>query len=288
MIVKGKQSPLVSVVIPTYNQADFLRQAIQSVFDQSYSSWEIIIVDNESTDHTESVIRSFRSGKIKRLKIQNHGIIAASRNTGIRHARGKFIAFLDSDDYWFPEKLRSSIDQMTREKADAVCHSEYWLFENGQQKAVSYGPADRCTFRDLLKKGNCLSTSAILVKKEQVLEVGGFSENAAFKTVEDYDLWIRLVKHGCRFTFNNTLLGVYRIHSSGNSQSIAKHANATLALLHHYLSDGDTYFTERERRMIFFKVYRSTAFRFLKQMQLPKLAYWALCGAWFFLTGKSL
>src|SRR4051812_44716056 len=98
-------NPLVSVVIPTYNHAQFLGRALGSVIAQTYTNWEAIVVDNHSQDDTDAVVASQSDPRIKLLKIHNNGVIAASRNKAMREARGEWIAFLDSDDAWYPEKL---------------------------------------------------------------------------------------------------------------------------------------------------------------------------------------
>ena len=89
-------SPLVSIIIPTYNNAEFLGKALKSVIDQTYGSWEAIVIDNNSTDQTDEVINKFQDIRIKYYKISNYGIIAKSRNLGINLAKGEWIAFLDS------------------------------------------------------------------------------------------------------------------------------------------------------------------------------------------------
>src|SRR5450759_2358523 len=105
-------APLVSVVIPTYNHARFLGRALQSVLDQTYTNWEAIVVDNHSQDHTGEVVEAFADPRITLLKVHNGGVIATSRNMGIRRARGEWIAFLDSDDWWAANKLEGCLDQI--------------------------------------------------------------------------------------------------------------------------------------------------------------------------------
>ena len=102
-------NPQVSIIIPTYNRAKDLKRALQSVFDQTFTDWEIVVVDNHSMDDTDSLIKSFNEPKIRLFKIHNEGVIAASRNLGLRHSLGEYIAFLDSDDWWLPKKLEESI-----------------------------------------------------------------------------------------------------------------------------------------------------------------------------------
>ncbi|MBA7530747.1 UDP-Glc:alpha-D-GlcNAc-diphosphoundecaprenol beta-1,3-glucosyltransferase WfgD [subsurface metagenome] len=99
------KQPLISVVMPTYNHGRFIGDAINSVLNQTYRNLELIIIDNFSEDNTEKIVTSYKDDRIKYLKFKNNGVIASSRNYGIKHSRGEYIAFLDSDDVWLPEKL---------------------------------------------------------------------------------------------------------------------------------------------------------------------------------------
>ena len=108
--MKTKILPLVSIVIPTYNHANYLSKALQSIVDQTYTNWEAIIIDNHSLDDTEKLINQYSDPRIKYLKVHNFGIIAKSRNEGIRVAKGDWIAFLDSDDYWEKNKIDGSLE----------------------------------------------------------------------------------------------------------------------------------------------------------------------------------
>ena len=101
-------APLVSIIIPTYNRAEDLKRALQSVFDQTFADWEILIVDNHSIDNTDDVVKLFDDPRIRLFKIHNDGVVAASRNLGLKHAVGEYVAFLDSDDWWLPKSLKKS------------------------------------------------------------------------------------------------------------------------------------------------------------------------------------
>jgi len=134
--------PLVSVVIPTYNHALFLERALRSVIDQTYSNWEAIVIDNHSNDNTDEVVASFIDKRIKLLKIHNHGSIAKSRNLGINTAKGKWIAFLDSDDLWYKEKLALSIAAILKNPALDACSTNELLVDssNNFSKPLHHGP----------------------------------------------------------------------------------------------------------------------------------------------------
>ncbi len=213
-------NPLVSVIIPTFNQGHFLREAIESVLAQTLLDWELIVVDNFSIDSTSEIVSSFADPRIRYNRFRNHGVIGRSRNFGVSLARSPFIAFLDSDDTWAPEKLESCVDVLNNETADVVCHSETWAGPNYQSRVVHYGPINRSTFENLVLRGNCLSTSATLIRKKRFLDVAGFREDVQINTAEDYDLWIRLAQAGANFTFLRKTLGAWRVHEAGSSRSL--------------------------------------------------------------------
>ena len=114
--------PIVSIVIPTYNHAKFIGKALESVIDQTYKNWEAIVIDNNSTDDTDKVINQYNDPRIKYLKINNDGVIAKSRNLGIKEAKGEWIAFLDSDDWWTKDKLEVCISKISK-NVDFIYHA---------------------------------------------------------------------------------------------------------------------------------------------------------------------
>ena len=226
MLKKNRDQPLVSVILPTYNHANFLKDAIDSVIKQDYSSWELIIIDNYSTDHTDQVISLFKDDRIKNLKINNHGIIAKSRNKGIQESNGDWIAFLDSDDIWYYNKLSTIITYLNRnKKIDIVCSNEYLHNKStGKKHILRYGPISKNFYEDLLVNGNKLSTSSTLVKRSFLYEKKlFFDESTMFITVEDYDLWMRIALFNGKFSFCETILGEYTIHNSNSSSNFKVH-----------------------------------------------------------------
>lgn len=253
-------SPAVSVIIPTYNHAQFLRAAIQSVVDQTYPDWEIVIVNNYSEDDTVQIVASFNDPRIRLVNFRNHGVIAASRNHGMSLANGKAIAFLDSDDVWYPEKLQRCMDALG-EKADVVCHGEAWIKEGSPPRIVMYGPQSRTRYLSLLYDGNCLSTSAIVVRKSMLDKVGGFSEDPQMVTAEDYELWLRLAKEGARFAMVEAVLGEYRIHGGNQSKAVMRNFGAELAVLQKHFSgmDADGFMTRLKKRRRVALAYYSAA-----------------------------
>lgn len=223
--------PKVSIVTPTYNQAELLKGCIRSVLNQSFDDWELIIVDNFSEDHTSEVVESYKDSRIRYFKNRNNGVIANSRNFAINGAEGQWLAFLDSDDTWEPRKLEKCLQNLEEHGVSAVCHGENWLYENGDIKPVVYGDGLFSDFLKLYTSGNIISTSAVVVLKEEVVKAGGFAEEKEFITSEDYHLWLKLLKQGVEFVFIPEILGTYLIHNMGNSHNIDRNTNAVLRVI---------------------------------------------------------
>ena len=239
-------SALVEVVIPTYNQADFLRVALQSVIAQDHKNWVATVVNNLSSDHTHNVVREFADSRIRIVDFANHGVIAASRNLAIRESRADFIAFLDSDDWWRPTKLGTCLDRLD-DGVDLVCHAEEWRSEHSS-RVVRYGPQHRMEYEAMLLGGNCLSTSAIVGRTQMFQQLGGFSERPDFVTAEDYDLWLRVAKSGHRIALIDDVLGTFRIHAASASSSIARNSAAEMAVVREHLkASGLSARTQRRR-----------------------------------------
>lgn len=223
-------TPAVSVVIPTYNHAKFLGQALQSVRAQTCAAWEAIVVNNFSQDNTAEIVAAFDDPRIRLVNFRNHGIIAASRNHGMRLAQAELVAFLDSDDIWYPRKLERCLDAIAQ-GLDLVCHGEAWTTDGEPARNMFYGPAARAAYRALLFDGCCISTSAVVVKKSVVREAQDFSEDPRFITVEDYDLWLKLARNGVRIGFAREILGEFRIHGANASKALLRHLDAEIAVI---------------------------------------------------------
>jgi len=223
------KAPLVSVIIPTYNHVDFIREALESLIAQTFENWEAIVVNNFSEDNTVEVVASFGDSRVRLENFHNHGVIAASRNRAIELAQGEFLAFLDSDDTWFPEKLERCIAAFDKE-VDLVCHG-LRSFGDGPTYDFFGGPESRATFESLLYEGNCLTPSATVVRKESVLAVGLFSVDKEKVTSEDYHLWIKLAEYGARMRFIREALGLYRVHSMNQSGSVLRHLKSVISVV---------------------------------------------------------
>lgn len=245
---------LVSIVIPTYNQAGFLREALESVKNQTYSDWEAIVVNNFSTDNTEDVVTRIGDSRIRLSTFANDGVIARSRNLAISLSRGEFVAFLDSDDLWESTKLAKAVEVLSS-GADLVCHAERWFGAGERDRIVRYGPTERATYESLLFHGNCISTSATVMRRRTLEQLGGFRDNPEFITTEDYDLWLRVAKSGLKMAFVDDVLGSFRRHKASASSATIRHLHAELSVLNDHFQSFPSGSRTRQNRRIAFAYY---------------------------------
>lgn len=207
----------VSIVMPTFNRAYCIKRTIQSVLDQTHANWELLVVDNTSTDNTQQLVEQFGDERIRFLQVLNDGIIALSRNIGIGAASGRFIAFMDSDDPWLPRKLEISL-AMLASGFDIVYHDLYITDGEDQSKKTKTGVSrylNKPVLHDLLKNGNGINTSSVVVKADMVKAVGGFTESRESIGIEDYELWVRIAMQTDRFGFIKEPLGFYTVNGNG-------------------------------------------------------------------------
>lgn len=181
--------PLVSVIIPTYNRGRMLKSAIDSVLAQTFQDFELIVVDDGSTDDTPQLLHTYAS-RITVIRQDNRGVSAA-RNRGIEHSSGKLIAFLDSDDHWLPAKLDRQTAFMEAHPGFSICQTEEIWIRNGVRvnPKKKHKKPSGMMFEPSLAL--CLiSPSAVMIRRHLLDEVGGFDEN--LPACEDYDLWLRI------------------------------------------------------------------------------------------------
>ena len=223
--MKKNNNDIISIVIPTFNNAKFIVKALKSIINQSYENWEAIVVDNNSADNTFKIVSNFNDTRIKYLKIENHGIIAKSRNLGIKVAKGEWIAFLDSDDWWTEDKLKICLDSIN-ESVDFIYHDLEVVYEKSKflfkRKNFKGRQLKKPILNDLLKggiyKGNAIGNSSVMVRKKILVKIGGISENKDLVASEDYNTWLRIAEITDRFKYLNKRLGYYLIHDTSSQK----------------------------------------------------------------------
>lgn len=182
--------PKVSVIIPTFNRADKLSRAVSSVLNQSFTDFELIVVDDGSTDQTTRVMAPFRS-QVVYLRFPFNQGVSAARNLGLQKASSSLIAFLDSDDYWLPQKLAVQVDFFDRHPEAQICQTEEIWIRKGRRvnpRKKHLKPSGDIFAQSL--KLCLISPSAVMLRRTLFDEVGGFDED--LPACEDYDLWLRI------------------------------------------------------------------------------------------------
>jgi len=206
-----KKQSLVSVIIPTYNREKYIRRAIESVLDQTYQNVEIVVVDDGSTDNTSGVIKSLKDSRIIYIYQENQGRSAA-RNTGIKIAKGEYIALLDSDDIWFDnKKLEKQISFLEDHPEYILVGGGVIVINNEEKELFRYSqPKNDYEIRKVLLFKCPLANSSVLFKKKEVRKIRLYKEDLRFAT-EDWEFWMRLGKVGKLYNFPDYFVK-YRVH----------------------------------------------------------------------------
>ncbi len=198
--------PRVSVIIPVFNRPLMVRDAIDSVLSQTFNNFELILVDDGSQEETKNILRQYQGSYPQKIKIIfcKHSGVSASRNVGIKHSVGEFIAFLDSDDLWISSKLEKQLQFMEQNRVD-ICQTEEKWVRNGKQVNPMKKHAKRSgkIFFDCLPL--CIvSPSAVMIRREVFDKVGMFDEKLL--ACEDYDLWLRISLFYSIYTMTDKLI----------------------------------------------------------------------------------
>jgi glycosyltransferase involved in cell wall biosynthesis len=234
-------SPKVSVVIPTYNRAAELRRCLESLKAQTFRDFEVLVCDDGSTDDTAAIAGEYDAVLNMRYEFAaNSGGPAHPRNRGLRAARAPYLAFLDSDDWWTPEKLAQSVAHLDR-GADVVYHDLYLVRKLGQRhfwRRVRTRVLHTPVFDDLLINGNSLTNSSVVIRTELLRGVGGISEERDLAAVEDYDAWLRVARVTEKFVRIDATLGYYWA-GGGNISQPARMLRNLAVLQQRYSSEMD-------------------------------------------------
>ncbi len=188
---------MVSIITPSYNAEKLIGRTIQSVLDQTFSHWEMIIIDDCSKDGTREAVQAYaeRDSRIRLLPLtKNNGAPAAPRNIGVREARGEWIAFLDADDIWHPEKLTLQFDALRKESAVFSCTQMRDFTDDTLLRFPAVGQVayEHISFAQQQWKGR-IPTSSVMLKRDLMLRFP-FNEDIRYKAVEDYHCWLRILE----------------------------------------------------------------------------------------------
>jgi glycosyltransferase involved in cell wall biosynthesis len=209
-------NPVISVVITTYNKAAYIEKTLTSVLEQTFRDFEVIVVDDGSTDGTVEILKMFTDPRLTCVFQANTGLPACGRNTGMALARGTYIALLDGDDYWASNKLEQCLRAFeAHPDVDLVCHNEFIMYQNAVLRTTSYGPYTPDMYLRLLIEGNGLHVSAVMLRAAIIhRDHVEFSCDPRLCAIEDYEYWLRLARK-YRFHFITEPLGYYLVTDSG-------------------------------------------------------------------------
>lgn len=234
---------MITIIIPTFNAAAYIAQTIESVIKQTYTNWKMIVVDDHSTDGTCEIIARYiaQDARIDLIRLaENFGRPARPRNIGLQNTQTPWIAFLDADDIWHPEKLAIQLKAAQQDNFDLLC--------TGMVDFTGIAPPpagiDRSNTKHIhlssftLFSKNRIPTSSVIAKTESIRKMGGFNESADYKAIEDYDLWLRM-------SVNNMHLGKvahplvqYRILANSISRNKKQHAKKVAWLVYTQLKEN--------------------------------------------------
>ena len=210
----------VSIIIPAYNAQDFIGRTIKSILDQSYSNFEIIVVDDNSTDATISIVEQITDARIKLIKLdKNAGGPAKPRNVGLQNSTGEVVAFCDSDDLWHKDKLAIQISTLMNTSYEIVCtdrlNFENLIITDLTTEIINWSEIH--LQKSNFKFKNPVSLSSVIAYKK-VFDFYKFNEEQRLIAVEDYLLWLEIIENYNVCKIDKPLL-MYRIHSSGISRN---------------------------------------------------------------------
>lgn len=211
--------PLVSIITPSYNSKDFIRETIESVLNQTYKNWEMLIVDDCSTDSSPEIIKKYiqKDSRIKYFKNEKNSGPAVSRNLGLDNSRGKYIAFLDSDDIWIDKKLQLQIEYIQKNEVDLI-HSNYKFCDKNGVAIKEIKNDIKLNYKKILKS-NQIKTSFLVLNKDILKDI-------RFKNMkhEDFAFFLDFLRNGNECFCIQEPLGKYRINSKSISYNKFKSA----------------------------------------------------------------
>jgi|GEM_PF-4227575 hypothetical protein len=235
-----QDSPLISVIMPAYNAAAYIGGAIASVLAQTYPHWQLIVIDDGSTDHTAEVVKHLAASDSRiTYQYQQNARQAHARNNGIAHAKGSLLALLDADDTWKPEKLQVQLQELQQENADLVFGPYDVLDEAGlvvktvvRSRKMFEGNEGLLAFLE----GNMIMTSSVLMRKASFEAAGGFAADKS--PVEDLHLWLKMLLKGMKLLRTDKPLSGYRRHATQSSAADLHLSRQALAVIHELQFEG--------------------------------------------------
>ena len=212
-----KDRPLVSVIMPTYNCAKFIEESIKSVLDQTLTDWELQIVDDSSTDNTKEVLRPYleRYSQIHYICLTQNGGPAAARNEAIQRAAGRYVAFLDSDDLWYPQKLEKQLAFMEQTGAEFSATAYERMAEDGSPQGVALYPPPKTDYQKMIRLSNPVGNLTVIYDQDAL----GRYTIPPIRKRNDFALWLKILKDTPYCYGMQEVLARYRVRANSVSNS---------------------------------------------------------------------
>ena len=235
-------TPRVSVVIPTYNREHTVERAIKSVLDQTYRNFELIVVDDASSDNTEIIVKKLAAEdkRIRYIRHENNLGVTSGRNTGIHHARGYYLTFLDDDDQMLSHKLESETTILDNHKELIICTTGFSFIRSSTGELLKKVKFEqRIIDQKTALRGNCMTTNDFTVVREAALKIGGYDVSQPAR--DDYDFWIRITSQGKGIQVPLYTVNKYVMRDDQISHGFGKKLRGTKLLLeaHRRLFESD-------------------------------------------------
>ena len=239
-------TPKISVLMPVYNCELYIKEAIDSILNQTYSDFEFLIIDDSSKDQTISIIKSYNDARIQLIEKPVNSGLTLSLNMGLRFAKGKYIARMDGDDISLPERFEKQVAFLEANEDTVVCGTAFSII--GTNEVVNV-PENHEAIKLALLKNNCIAHPSVMMRKS-ILDKDSIFYNAAKESAEDYDLWVRLLKIGKLHNLQEVLLK-YRVHDKQVSQkSTVQQVNSAIEIKLYLLNCLDLEMQPNERKVL--------------------------------------
>lgn len=236
--------PLISVVIPVFNRGWELERALNSLTTQTFMDFEVLVCDDGSTEDIESIVKPYEDSlNVRYFKMQNFGGPARPRNVGIKNANGKWIAFLDSDDWWDSNRFELLKSHLT-DNNDFIYHQLKVVKANdlnriGDRRRLVGSPFLFSPLKHMALFGNPIPNSSVIVKKSVLEEIGRLSEDVELISVEDFDAWLKIAELGAKMTYVSSPLGFYWIGNDGISALTEKQVLKYKKIFNYHVANFD-------------------------------------------------
>lgn len=253
--------PKVSIIVPAFNAEKYIAGTIKSVLNQTYSHWELLVVDDGSTDRTKDIVKEYLGDPRISYFYKNNGGQGSARNLGIKKAKGFYLAFLDADDLWDSHKLEVQLAVLMKEDVSLVFSKVRCIDKNGRfiNRFIGSGRGKYQGFQTLflLGVGNiAIPNLSVMATKESIIGTGRFSEEDQIRNIEDFDLWFRLLLSGYKFYGMKEVLGSYRIH---HEQSTYSDSGQSLKLIN-YLENLSKKYPDKRKYFEFIILHRLSTY----------------------------